>query len=83
MNREGPECPCVLDGQWTRAFIHSFAHQIFNVPLLRARLCPISTDTLTNKLTECVPGKGNRAFKGLEVGQSDTAHFRRVQYRRN
>ena len=59
----------VLDGQWTRAFIHSFTHQIFKALLLRARLCPISTDTSTSKLNEYALGKGNRARKGLEGGQ--------------
>ena len=69
----------VLDGQWTRAFIHSFTHQIFKSLLLRARLCPILTDTSTSKLNECSLGKGNRACKGLEGGQRDTVLFRRVQ----
>ena len=83
MNREGPECPCILDGQWTRAFIHSSTYQIFNVPLVRASLCPISTDTLMSKLKECAPGRRNSACKDLEGGQKDTARLRRVQYCRS
>ena len=80
MNREGPACPASwMDNGQGHSFIHSFTHQIFKALLLRARLCPISTDTSTSKLNECALGKGNRACKGLEGGQRDTAHFRRGQ----
>lgn len=55
--------PGAYNGQG-RSFIHSFTRQIFNVPLLQARLWPISA-----------PGGGNSACKGLEDGRRDPARF--------
>lgn len=73
--------PGVYNGQG-HSFIHSFTCQIFHVPLLRARLCPISADISTSKLNVLLVEVTAHA-KGPEAEQRDTAHFGRVQYPRS